>query len=217
LTIPSTLNGQPVGVRVESFLPDPTVLQGNVVNDIHLGFRGQLSGSKLTLVLTEGSIYNHPLGGNQAPDARVVAHAPALAFDTFVTLGSPTLGGPFGNALLVGGPHPCGNSCPLPDTDQTLERRWLPAAGIVIRDQQDFLTARITLTEDARGTWSYLASAAGVIWESPPQPVVNGRMVVVPEPAAAALGIACIACVGAIRHSRMKKCMARRRPRTMNV
>jgi hypothetical protein len=180
------------------------VLSDHVVNDIYVDFQGQLSGSNLKLVLTEGSIYDHPLGGNQAPDARVIAVAPALAFDTFVTIASPTLGGPYGDAAIVGGAHPCGTACPLPDSDQTLERTWAPIPGVVVRDQQDFLTARITLSADARGIWSYLSSANGFIGELPSQPVVNGLVVVVPEPGAAVLCAACFACVGVIRLRRTR-------------
>lgn len=218
LVAAATLKGQVTRIHVDSYRPDPELLSGYVTNDIFMDFQGQLSGSKLMLMLSEGSIYDEPLNGYGPRDPVLLEQSPVLAYDLFFTLGSPTSGGPYGFPLLVGGAcNLSGAPCPRNITSEMINIGWSPAAGVIIRDQQDFLTARVTLTDDARGTWSYLASANGVIWESPTQPVINGRMVVIPEPAAAALGVACVACVGICRPLRTRKHMARRLPRTMIV
>jgi hypothetical protein len=196
----ATLNGQVTGLHVDSFRPDPAVLSDHVVNDIYLDFQGQLSGSKLILMLTEGSIYDEPSNGYIARDPNLLEHTPVLAYDLFFTLGSSTSGGPFGYPLLVGGACNLGGafSCPRNITSQMINVGWGPAAGVIVRDQQDFLTARITLSEDARGTWSYLSSVQGEFWELPSQPIINGRLVIIPEPETEALVVACSASVALV-------------------
>ncbi len=65
---------------------------------------------------------------------------------------------------------------------------WAPGTGIAITDEANFLTARITLTENAIGTWRYFGSVSagdpGRVFGG--GVVINGVMII-PEPSTADL------------------------------
>ena len=49
-------------------------------------------GAPLNITVIGGTFYNHPLGGDQAPDAAFFPAFPSLAYDTFVTIGVKCVG-----------------------------------------------------------------------------------------------------------------------------
>jgi len=162
-------------------------LANHVTNDLSIDFTGQLSGLQLLVDLTAGSIYQNAFGGNLAPNGALLPAFPALAFDTFVTLDSLTQGGPHGEALPVGGAVNLGGSATAVFTTSDINQGWSPAAGVSSATSiSDFLAARVTLTSDATGTASFLASSAGVISAPTVLPIVNGIIgggaPVIPEP-----------------------------------
>jgi hypothetical protein len=140
-----------------------------VTNDVTIDFHGQYTGAQAWIQLTAGSIYQYPspLGSVGPPNQISLEFAPALEFDTFVAQGSASLDGPFGNPTISLGAVDLGGSA-VPVFDSTMiNQSWFPPGGQVITDQTDFLIGRFTLSEDARGTARFLASAAGEIWIVP--------------------------------------------------
>jgi hypothetical protein len=186
---PSAGVGQITDFRVETYQPEPTVLAQFVVNDLFLDFYGPYLGSHLKLVLERGTVFEHPLGRILPPQASIAGLVPSLAFDSFLALGSPTAAGPFGDPIP-------GRSCPLggiedcpPGLVSPIDWSWFPHPQILVPDQSDFLTARITLSHDAHGTWEFIARAGDHRFETVIHPIRHGRLVMIPEPATAVLMI----------------------------
>ena len=156
-------------------------LDGFVTSDINIDFTGQWTGSQLIINLDSGSFYRDAIGNadGSAPNPVLFSTFPSLEFDTYV------IGNPGGGAIdLVGGVA----SATFPTSGSTtLDQAWNSAAGVAIIDQSDFLTARITLSDDATGTWSYLASVDGDLTKIEGNTITNGSLTVVPEPASLAL------------------------------
>lgn len=165
-------------------------LDGFVTNDLRINFDGQLSGVQLLINLDSGSIYQDAAGSAGPPIGAVLPSIPSLAFDSFVTLDSETSGGPHGEPLLVGGAVNLGGDASAAFTDSVINQGFSPAAGVTsAADGSDFLVARVSLSDDATGTASYLASAAGVISDTFEVPIVNGVIggAVIPEPSTVVL------------------------------
>ena len=140
-------------------------LDGFVTNDLLVNNEGRLLGFQMFLFLEEGTIYQDPLGTHLPPtQIAVEAVAPSLAYDTFLAMGSPYANGPhgvygpFGKAIDV---RPGGSSGGSPImNDQAIDVAWSTVGGDVVSDVEDFLLSRVTLSDDARGYWTFLASAA---------------------------------------------------------
>jgi hypothetical protein len=130
-------------------------LADTVTNDVFIDFTGELRGQLLMLNIEEGSIYQHPMGAHLPPDASLLPAVPNLEFDTFLAMGGANSASSF-SAL-----HIRNLEDPVPFGDDFINAKWAPATGVALRDRQDFLTARITLTENAQGTWRYFGSVAG--------------------------------------------------------
>lgn len=132
--------------------------------------------------LDSGSIYQDAAGGNGPPNSAVVGLVPSLAYDTFVTLDSLTSGGPHGEPLLVGGAVNVGGDATAAFNTMTINQGFSPAAGVTsAADGANFLVSRLTLSDDANGTATWLGSAAGVISPTFSSPILNG-VLCIPEP-----------------------------------
>jgi hypothetical protein len=138
----------------QSVLPDFTV------NDILLDFTGNLRSQQLILELTAGSIYQS--GSNPGvgrPSDALIDIFPEAEFDTYVTIGGRS-DTPVGTqpVLIVGGAVNLQPGSALKFDTEGLNVAWAPGTGIDISEGQDFQTARITLSNDARGLLSYFGS-----------------------------------------------------------
>jgi hypothetical protein len=157
---------------------------GQITNDLNINFDGQLSGVQLLIELTSGSIHQDAAGAAVPPNAAVVGALPNLAWDTFVALDSAVSGGPHGEPSLGGGAVNLGGAAAPSFTSALINQGYFPGPGVTsATDGRDFLAARVTLSPDAAGTATYLASANGVISDAVVTPIVNGVIgSIIPEP-----------------------------------
>jgi hypothetical protein len=71
------------------------------------------NGAPLNITVVGGTFWNHPGGGDTAPDSALFDLLPSLAYDTFVTIGvkaTGPLGQPADNLVFVNFPHPIAGS-----------------------------------------------------------------------------------------------------------
>ena len=212
LTIHTSQRIPPVGA---SGTPTPSVANVILVDFTDTGTPSSLGGQQLQLNLTSGTIFNTSggaNGGRVAPFADDIAGKPRLAYDSFLAMGGltseTTVGGdssgvvpapPFDSgALSLGG----GASITFPfDSISTkIDATWGPPPGHVAPPANNFITAQITLTADAQGTWSYYGTTNdGTTRLYLNRPIVNGVMTV-PEPASVMLlALAVVGLPGMIR------------------
>jgi hypothetical protein len=144
-------------VEVENTLDD------HITNELAIGFTGKLSGIELFVDLASGSIFQHPFGGNGPPHPALLPVFPELAYDSFVSLDSPVSGGPYGEPLLVGGSVHLGGSSTAYFTTEGINQGWAPSSSVMVSDQSDFMAARVTLSDEAMGTWGVRSGAGGQI------------------------------------------------------
>lgn len=133
--------------------------------------------------LTQGSIYQDGVGAVGPSNSAFFATFPSLEFDSFVAQGSTSSTGTFGPPNVVGGAVNLGGASTAVFTTSAINLAWSPRAGTPVSDQSNFLVSRLTLSNDAEGTISYLASADGEICEFPGF-ISGGEVTVVPEPGA---------------------------------
>jgi hypothetical protein len=206
---------------------NPDAFAGHVVNDISIDFTGQYTGSQLYVELTQGTIYQDALGSALAPNSAFFPVFPSLEFDTFVAQGGSTAATTNGVIALGGGavnladvaqnPDNLGRPIPSSSTFSTtlINQQYNPSAGLIISNQSDFLTARITLSNDAMGeiVFAGFASPDATNPVSPnvaPRlnlPIVNGVIggggPIIPEPSTVILlGMGLIGLVAMKRRTR---------------
>lgn len=189
------------GVTFVDVVSSPGAVEADVVNEIFIDFDGPLGGQQLFIALDSGTVYNTAgFGGNTAPNAGFVGLVPALADDSFVTMGGDTFESSEG-VLVVGGAVNIGGAPgdlnigdPLIDASQ-VSVAWAPAAGVTIQDQVDFLVAQISLSSDANGVAFFFGSTTdnAPIFEIAGT-VADGAITFIPEPTSAVL--AALAMVG---------------------
>ena len=136
-----------------------------------------------------------------------IAGKPALAFDSFLAMGGltaeDTVGGDSANILLVGGAANLGGGSglafPSNSTSKVIDATWAPGTGKFVAPAQNYITAQITLSTDAQGTWNYYSTTAdGTTKTLTGLKIINGVMI--PEPASITLfGLASLGLVGFIR------------------
>ena len=162
------------GATVNSFLPEG--LEGYVTNDVLIDFTGQYTGSQMIVNLDSGTIYQNeaagPGQGNLAPLDVLLNSLPLLAFDTFAANGGPTASanassfsmseGAAINVSLDNG-HPEGTLRPGVFTENAIDAQWNPGGGADVQGPQPFQVARVTLSNDANGTFQFIASADQII------------------------------------------------------
>ena len=103
---------------------------GYKVNDLTIGFTGQLFGQQMVVELTSGSIYqNAPFGTETAPIDALIPIFPEVASDTFVTIGGFTRA-TSSSVLVVGGSTELpGLAGPKKFDTAGINIAWAPAPG----------------------------------------------------------------------------------------
>ncbi|QDT67327.1 hypothetical protein MalM25_02240 [Planctomycetes bacterium MalM25] len=138
----------------------PGTPDGYRVFDISIDFLGQLFGQQLIVQLDSGSLYQDAFGSESPPNPVLFPVFPSLQSDTFVAMGGATISSS-ADTLVVGGstefPQSTGD---MQFDTEGIDVAWAPAPGVVIEDRNDFMIARLTLSDDADG-WVYLSSASG--------------------------------------------------------
>ena len=152
------------------------VVPDTVTNDLSIDFAGRYTASQLIIELEQGTIHQYPGGGIAPPPSFILDLIPELAFDTFVAHGAPAADGGSGTPGTAGGAVNLGGSPSAEFGDTRIDQHWYAAPDTLPDDQTDFLIARITLSSDARGTWSYQASADGLFGVVEMQPIEEGRL-----------------------------------------
>ena len=155
------------------------VLTGYVTQDMNLSTDSDWLSAQLLIVLDSGSVYHDTLFGGHfttnPPTPDQITFQPTLEFETYLTSGEnvdTSIASISGGAVDLGG-----------QITETFDE-----TGIVIGwstnatdDIGDLMLARITLSDDANGTWKVRVSNLNDGPILPLGPVVNGRLV--PEPA----------------------------------
>jgi hypothetical protein len=163
LVIASAAHAVVHGVRAIQHDPG-AVLPGFTANDILLDYDEIFRGQQMILELTAGSIFQHELGGTTAPPAALFDVAPAAAFDSFVTVGGLTQADS-ADVLVVGSAVDLESGNKMQFDTAGLNIAWAPAPGTHVPAGTDFLTSRITLSDDAQGTLRYFGSTStGFEW-----------------------------------------------------
>lgn len=130
-----------------------------VTQDLKIDFSGIYTGSQLRLNLTSGSIFQEMSFGSQVPPLPgVLGLAPHVAWDTFVAQGAPTLDSPSARPSLSGGAINLGGAPTAVFTDAEINQGWFVSPGLTLINLADFMVARVTLSNDAAGEFSYLGS-----------------------------------------------------------
>ncbi len=132
-----------------------------VVNDVFVNVVGNIRTQAIILELTSGSIFQQVQGGgNTAPDEGFIGFVPALEFDTFVTMGGPTTQ-TSSAVLIAGGAVNIDPGATQKFDTSGLNFSWAPGTGVNVGNSDSFMTARITLSPDAVGTFRYWGSTEG--------------------------------------------------------
>jgi hypothetical protein len=177
-------------------------LDGFVVNQISIDFSGQWTVAQAYVLPSDAeSIYQHANGGTSPPNAALVEGIPALAFDTFVAVGSPNSDGPWGDPVIdPGNCFICAE--PAVWDASKLNVVWGPAGDRTVSDHSGFLIMQLTLGNDVNGTAMFFASADGSL--SRAQAVISqGVLSFVPEPASGLLfGLALVIAAARVRVAR---------------
>jgi hypothetical protein len=158
-------------------------LSGYYTQDVVIDFDGEWTGSQLLIQLSTGDVYQDGVGTAQPPQEAFFATFASLEFDTFVAAGGTT-NGTSETFSLGGGAVDLGGDPTAQFDSAGINQAWNPPGGAGIADRTGFALARVSLSDDASGTWTLLASAGGEI-STYEGPVEGGAMV--PEPATMSL------------------------------
>ncbi len=144
--------------------------------DVVVNFDATLRGQQMILTLTSGSIYQDPAGSNTPPSDGQIAAFPGVQYDTFVAIGGATAE-TSQSVLVVGGAVDLQPGAAMKFDSAGLNVAWAPAVGVDVPSGTDYVTARITLSEDAEGTLQYFGSTSagtGEPFVEQDIPIVNG-------------------------------------------
>ncbi len=142
-----------VSFSVES--QDPAGLSGYVTNDLMMETTTDwLSAILIVIPDQTGQIYQHPLGGDGPPDSSRIGANPLLIWDTFVSGGEAT-----DHSVAFTSSISCGG---LTDYDGAPRQSDANAVALLYYttdtdDIGELLMARITLDENATGSWLFMA------------------------------------------------------------
>ncbi|QDT69439.1 hypothetical protein MalM25_23770 [Planctomycetes bacterium MalM25] len=161
---------------------------GYTVNDLLVDFEGRGLGMQMILQLDSGSIFQHELGSqfHYPPSRDLFRVAPTLEADTFLSMGGPDSSS--SEVVLV-----VGASTEFPESggarqfdESGIDVAWGAILPAWFPDQDDFMVARITLSDDASGRLLF-AGGTDLPWSFHNYVVANGRLVPIPEPTTATL------------------------------
>jgi PEP-CTERM motif len=133
-------------------------LAGSVTNNILLDSTGtNILSQQLRVVLSSGSILQHPFGSNNPPTAALIGSFASLQYDSFIAAGGPDSNSPtpttVGRSDQLGGP----GGVPADFSTSLADILWGPSLGQDTTNKTGYLSARLTLSGDAAGTFSYRA------------------------------------------------------------
>ncbi len=164
LVLAAACAAQAAVTNVKTVQVPQAVVPNTITNDILVDFTGILRGQQMLLTLTSGSIFQDGFGSNTAPNSAFFGLAPTLRFDTFVTIGGLQSDGPAPPAstavLVVGGAADLQVGAALKFDTEGINVAWAPAPGVNIDGGTDFVTSRITLSNDAVGSLIYFGSTS---------------------------------------------------------
>lgn len=159
-----------------------SALTGYVTQDI----QAQTGTSKwlnaeLLLTLTKGSIYQNSYGSDTSPNPAWFTLVPALEFDTFVTAGHINYSQ---TPSFIGGAVDLGGAAAKQFDAQKINATWYTS-----ETNSGLLTlARITLSNDAEGSFGFITNASeGNKYSLNSGVIHSGRLSAVPEPSSFAL------------------------------
>lgn len=152
---------QAANIEVTPVKSDSSVA-GHVTNDIMLNFDDILRGQQMILELTSGAVFQHAAPASNSAPSGALFNVPGfenIKYDTFFTIGglSAEESGAF---IEVGGAVNIAPGAAKKFDTEGLNIAWAPGTGVDVPNGSDYVTARITLTEDAAGTLKYFASTA---------------------------------------------------------
>ena len=156
---------------------------GHVVNDIVVTSADNVGGQQLVVNLTAGTINQSDFGSDLPPNAALFTAFPNLPNDTF-----------------VGGMAP--DSAALMSTTN-IDITWAPGGGVNVLGTNTL--ARVTLSNDAAGSWRLVSTERGAADVDIPLSdglIGGGVMSIVPEPATIALSLMCL--VGLVGFTRRR-------------
>ena len=224
LTVIATGQQSAAAVTLISVDSSPETLGGvdHIVNDLKIDFTGTLTGQALLITLTSGSMFQESsiVPGDTPPTTGLIGLVPDRAFDSFVTfdeLVDPTI-----VPVIAGGATDLGGGSAKTFDTSGADISWFAPGGTFIVSSSDFTVARITLTDDAAGTWQFVATTTtgnGYVSAVPPTlagPNVDlgggangiisgGTMSAVPEPSAGVLGAVSVIVFVGLRKFRMRR------------
>ena len=139
------------------------VVPNTITNDIVIDFEADplgLSFQQMILELSQGSVFQQAtFGNNVPPNGALLPTFPDLAYDTFVSMGG-AIAADSREILEVGGAVNIAPGAAKKFDTEGLNITWAPATGVVIGDATtDFITARISLSNDAVGTFRYIGAS----------------------------------------------------------
>lgn len=152
----ATLSQAALTVVPTALNPPQAVIPNVLTTDLIANFEGsgQILSQQMLLTLTAGSIQQTAGGGNVPPSSVLIGAIPALEFDTFVAMNGLTAE-TSSNPQIPGGAEYFGAPALKFDTSG-LSIAW--GTPDVFTDRTGFVTARISLTNDAVGTLKYVGS-----------------------------------------------------------
>jgi hypothetical protein len=125
-------------------------LTGYVTRDIVLTTDTDWLSSQLVVTLTSGTLYQDAAGGIGSPNPALFALAPSLEFDTYVS------NGVVGQSVAVISAADLAPGAPVQCDANGIALGWF---SVMSNDIGSLPLARITLSDDAVGTFHFLASA----------------------------------------------------------
>ncbi len=146
-------------MAVHSVVVPQATVAGHTANDIQVDFDGILRGQQMILNLTAGSIYQDGFGTQTAPNGALIPVFPTVEYDTFVTMGGAVQAASQA-VLVVGGAVDLQAGAALKFDTAGLNIAWAPGTGVDINGGVGFLTSRITLSNDAQGSFQYFGSTS---------------------------------------------------------
>lgn len=202
-------DGEVGQLRIDHVDPG-AALPNHVTNDLFIDFEGKYTGSQLHLTVTEGAVFSFPFGTPFAvPLSDLFFAFPELEYTSFAAQGALVKREPWLDPALGGGAVNVGGDASPEVTSTTISHMWFPLGDQLIVDQSDFVVARVSLSDDAAGSFSFFTSA-GEAYKIFLGDIENGQMfvtAVIPEPSTAAL--ACIAAALCLIGSARWRCKRR--------
>lgn len=164
-SLPADATVKSVTPRLRGYKPEVSDrllnLNGALSLELYIDFEGQLGAQQLFIELYDGEILDHPTGSNTASPAAFLSLIPSLQGDTYVTTGGRTNETSIDTLVVGGAVNLSGASKELTFSPTELSVAWAPAPGRRVRDQTDFLVAKISLSHDAHGAFHHVGTTIG--------------------------------------------------------